>query len=143
MDAAALQKCPELQPLWNAARSSGPQLTELVRTLCEIPAPTFEEEKRAEWVAGFMQRVSGQTPEREPAGNVWIRLKGTKTRANAPTLLISAHLDTVFPAGTDCKVTERDGKLYGPGIGDNCGGLCVLLTGLRLLCEHGRPFAGE
>ena len=66
-------------------------------------------------------------------GNVVGVRKGT---GNGPKMVISAHLDTVFPSGTDVKVKERDGKLYAPGISDNTRGLAVLLSWLKVLNDQ-------
>jgi tripeptide aminopeptidase len=54
-------------------------------------------------------------------------------RAARPRLVLSAHLDTVFPEGTDVKVTRDGNVLRGPGIGDDCRGLAVLLAVVRAL----------
>ncbi|MCZ7648333.1 MAG: M20/M25/M40 family metallo-hydrolase [Planctomycetota bacterium] len=58
-------------------------------------------------------------------------------------MLLSAHLDTVFPPSTSCEVRQEDGHWIGPGIGDNCTGMSILMTAARLLVAHGCPFAGE
>ena len=54
-------------------------------------------------------------------------------RAARPHLVFSAHLDTVFPEGTDVKVTRQGSMLRGPGIGDDCRGLAVVLAVVRAL----------
>ena len=56
--------------------------------------------------------------------------KGTSGR---PKLVVSAHLDTVFPEGTDVSVKERDGTTLAPGIGDGARGLAALLSLLQAL----------
>src|SRR4051794_3588030 len=56
--------------------------------------------------------------------------KGTSGR---PKLVVSAHLDTVFPEGTDVSVKERDGTTLAPGIGDDARGLAALLSLLQAL----------
>jgi len=116
-------------------------MASLVRHIAEIPAPPFEEEVRGQWVAKRLLEFTGRTPEVDALGNRWVVLQGAQGRGKR--LLLSAHLDTVFPAGTDCSVRERDGLLCGPGIGDNCAGLAVLLMFARLLTQAQCPFAGE
>ena len=54
-----------------------------------------------------------------------------------PKLVVAAHLDTVFPEGTDVKVREKGGRYYGPGIGDDAAGLATLLTALEHLNKSG------
>ena len=101
--------------------------------LCEIPAPTFKEEKRA---ASLMQRMKdyGLTDVRmDDIGNVIGVRKGTLK--DGPILVLGAHMDSVFPEGTDVTV-KKDGIRYtAPGIGDNCSGLRCLLQILRGLEE--------
>ena len=70
----------------------------------------------------------------DDAGNAFGRLKsGT---ASAKPLVVSAHLDTVFPAGTDLTVTRNAGKIHGPGLGDNSLGVAALFGLLWLLQER-------
>ena len=93
--------------------------------LTEIEAPPFKEQKRAEAFLARLQALGLTNAAIDAEGNVVGIRKGT---GNGPKLVISAHLDTVFPSGTDVKVKERDGKLYAPGISDNTRGLAVLLS---------------
>jgi acetylornithine deacetylase/succinyl-diaminopimelate desuccinylase-like protein len=102
------------------------------REIAEIPSPPFKEAKRAE---DFQRRLKALglpdvTIDRE--GNVVALRRGTRS-GRAPTLVLSAHLDTVFPEGTDVRVKERDGKLYGPGLADDARGLAALLSIARTL----------
>ncbi|HAR89533.1 MAG TPA: peptidase M20, partial [Gammaproteobacteria bacterium] len=102
--------------------------------ITEIPAPPFQEERRA---AYFLERVKERglaDAYIDDEGNVVATRPGT---GNGPTLLIAAHLDTVFPAGVDTTVEFRDGRYYAPGIGDDTRGLTVLLSILEALNESG------
>ena len=93
--------------------------------ITEIPAPPFQEERRA---AYFLERVKERglaDAHIDDEGNVVATRPGT---GNGPTLLIAAHLDTVFSAGVDTTVEFRDGRYYAPGIGDDTRGLTVLLS---------------
>lgn len=91
--------------------------------LCEIPAPPFGEAARG---AAYRERF-------EAIGLADVRVDGEgnvlgEIGSGAPLVVLSAHLDTVFPAGTDVTV-RRDGPLLiGPGIGDDCRGLAVVLA---------------
>jgi acetylornithine deacetylase/succinyl-diaminopimelate desuccinylase-like protein len=99
-------------------------------SICEIPAPPFKEARRA---AEFRRRLEshGLTNVRTDAeGNVIAERRGTGT---GPTVMLSAHLDTVFPEGTDVKVSRTGTTLIGPGIGDDCRGLAVLLAAARAM----------
>ena len=98
--------------------------------LCEIEAPTFHEEKRAASVAERMKQYGLTDVHIDEIGNVIGIRKGT---GSGPVLAIGAHMDSVFPAGTDVKV-KKEGNIYrAPGIGDNCSGLRALLQVLRAM----------
>lgn len=105
-------------------------LTELLRRICETPAPTFHEAARAQLVAGLLREL-GLEPHTDAVGNVTARVPG----GSGPRILIAAHLDTVFSAETDVRVRETAGRLSAPGIGDNSASLAVTLHYLRGLCE--------
>jgi acetylornithine deacetylase/succinyl-diaminopimelate desuccinylase-like protein len=98
--------------------------------LCEVEAPPFKESKRAEVYAKMFRALGLQNVRIDKEGNVLGDRPGAQPR---PRLVFTAHLDTVFPEGTDVKV-KRDGNiLRGPGIGDDCRGLAVLLAVVRTL----------
>ncbi len=100
--------------------------------LTEIPAPPFEEQVRAERFAQML-RESGLTDVTiDDVGNAIGRRPG---RNGERVIGYSAHLDTVFPAGTDVTVRFDDEKMYAPGIGDNTRGLVTVLGVLRAM-EH-------
>lgn len=101
-------------------------------SICEIPAPPFKEaERAAELVKRF--KALGLTNVRiDQEGNVIGERRGT---GSGPTVVLSGHLDTVFPEGTDVKV-KREGERYlAPGIGDDCRGLAVILAVARAMAE--------
>ncbi len=99
-------------------------------SICEIPAPPFKEALRAaELVKRFESH--GLTNVRIDAeGNVIGERRGT---GSGPTVVLSGHLDTVFPEGTDVRVKREGAKLTAPGIGDDCRGLAVILAVARAL----------
>ncbi|MGH9765938.1 MAG: M20/M25/M40 family metallo-hydrolase [Blastocatellia bacterium] len=99
---------------------------------CEIPAPTFQEQKRAEHFKQRFTEFGLKNVRIDGIGNVIGERPGA---GGGPTLVLAAHLDTVFPEGTDVKV-KRDGSvLSGPGIGDDSRGLGVILAVARALNE--------
>lgn len=93
--------------------------------ITEIPAPPFQEKVRAEHYAGMMRDYGLEQVEIDGEGNVIGRRPGTEGERN---IVISAHLDTVFPEGTEVKVEVRNDTLFAPGITDDTRGLSVLLT---------------
>src|SRR6185312_15164747 len=99
-------------------------------TLTQIAAPSFQEETRA---AAYLEmaKAHGLTDlEIDAEGNVTGMRRGI---GNGPLICVAAHLDTVFPAGTDLTVRREGTKLFAPGVGDDTRGLAVLLAWLRAL----------
>lgn len=99
-------------------------------TLTEIPAPPFKEAERATAYRAMFEAHGLKDVEIDPEGNVLGLRKGTKA---GPVLVVSAHLDTVFPEGTNVKVRREGTKLYAPGVADDSRGLAVLLAWIRAL----------
>jgi acetylornithine deacetylase/succinyl-diaminopimelate desuccinylase-like protein len=99
---------------------------------CEIPAPPFQEGKRAEYFKQRFTELGLKNVRIDGIGNVIGERPGAGT---GPTLVLAAHLDTVFPEGTDVKVKRDGAVLAGPGIGDDCRGLAVILALARALDE--------
>ncbi len=106
-------------------------IEEQIRT-AEIPAPTFKEGKRAEYYRKRFSELGLAKVRIDAAGNVIGERPGSDP---TKTLVIAAHLDTVFPEGTDVKVKREGSILTGPGIGDDARGLAVMLAVIRALKE--------
>ena len=100
--------------------------------LCEIASPTFEEATRAKDIARRMEQYGLTDVSIDEIGNVVGVRKGT---GNGPVLVIDAHMDTVFPMGTDVKVRREGDTYYAPGIGDNTSGCRALLQLIRCFNE--------
>lgn len=110
------------------------------RMITEIPAPPFQEQQRG---ADYLRRLKENglsNAEQDSEGNVFGRRKGS---GNGPTVFLAAHLDTVFPAGTDVTVREKDGLLYAPGIADDGRGLAEVLSVLRAMQVSGIKTVGD
>lgn len=97
--------------------------------LSEIPAPPFCEARRARRVAELLSEV-GLVPCVDDVGNVVAERAGT---ANGALVVVSAHLDTVFPPDTDVSVAREGDFLRGPGISDDARGLAALIALARAL----------
>ena len=120
-------------------RASEPQTIEDQVRLCEVEAPPFKETKRAELYAQLFKEVGLTNVRIDKEGNVLGEKRGTQPR---PHLVFSAHLDTVFPEGTPVTV-KRDGTmLRGPGIGDDCRGLAVVLAVARAMVKGNLQIPG-
>jgi tripeptide aminopeptidase len=111
-------------------RVAEPQTIETQISVCEVEAPPFKETKRGEVLAKLFRDAGLQNVRTDKAGNVLGDRPGAQPR---PHLVFTAHLDTVFPEGTDVRV-KRDGQiLRGPGIGDDCRGLAVMLAVIKTM----------
>jgi acetylornithine deacetylase/succinyl-diaminopimelate desuccinylase-like protein len=96
------------------------------KRITEIPAPPFKEKVRAEYYLKRFQELGFKDAAIDSEGNVIGLRKGSG--GGRPKLVVSAHLDTVFPEGTDVSVNEKDGVILAPGIGDDSRGLAALLS---------------
>lgn len=98
--------------------------------LTQIPAPPFQEEERARAFAALLRSAGADSVQLDEVGNVLAYRAGT---VGVRTVVLGAHLDTVFPEGTDVTVRIRGDTLFAPGIGDDTRGLIVVWTVLRAL----------
>jgi len=110
------------------------------KRITEIPAPPFKEQKRAEYYLKRFQELGLKDAKIDAEGNVIALRKGS---GGKPKLVVSAHLDTVFPEGTDVTVREKDGVIHGPGIGDDSRGLAALLSMLQALNKNEIATVGD
>ena len=129
-DVSDLVGIPAVRAALDAARSGEPATIRDQIRLCEIPAPPFKEAARAQAFAAAFRAAGLQNVRLDREGNVLGERPGRKPR---PHLVLAAHLDTVFPEGTNVTVTRKGAWLHGPGIGDDCRGLAVLLAVTRAL----------
>lgn len=109
--------------------SVGSFLDELIR-ICEIPAPPFMEQDRARHLDSRFRELGLDDVHIDQAGNVIGLYRGEREE---PLLVLSAHLDTVFPVGTDVRVRRIGSRFCAPGIADDCSGLAALLGLIRAL----------
>jgi len=98
--------------------------------LTQIPAPPFNEQARAERFAELLREAGADSVWIDEEGNVLALRRGTE---GGNTIVLSGHLDTVFPEGTDVTVRVRGDTLFAPGVGDDTRGLVVVLTVLRAM----------
>jgi acetylornithine deacetylase/succinyl-diaminopimelate desuccinylase-like protein len=125
---ADVMKDPAVKAALDAAKANEAQTIADQIRFCEIPAPSFKEEIRGRELQRVFQQLGLQNVRVDKVGNVLGDYPGAAPR---PHFVISAHLDTVFPEGTDVKVKRDGAVLRGPGIGDDCRGLAVLVAIVR------------
>ena len=103
-------------------------------TLTEIESPPFGEAVRAAAYLEMLRAHGLEDVEQDGIGNVMGLRRGA---GNGPLIVVAAHLDTVFPAGTDVKVRREGTKLLAPGVGDDTRSLAVLLSFIRAMDAAG------
>lgn len=131
---------PVARRLLKMAQSALPELVEETIAICQIPAPTFAEERRTSHLQERMTALALKEVTVDAIGNVTGCIRGTGT---GPSILLAAHLDTVFPLKTDLTV-QRDGEiLRAPSIGDNSSGVAVMLFVAKLLLSSEVTLGGD
>ena len=131
-DVATLANEPAVKEAFDFIKRNESQMLEEQKRICEIAAPPFQESTRAAELRRLFEQLGLAGVRIDRAGNVIGTRPGMKLR---PNLVFAAHLDTVFPPGTDVKVTRTGDVLHGPGIEDDCRGLVVMLGVIRALNE--------
>jgi len=109
-----------------------------------IAAPPFGEGERAEWFCERFAEIGLADTRLDAAGNAVAELRPENAghaTCDSSVVMLSAHLDTVFPAGTDCQPREDEAKILGPGACDNGAGLAALL-GLAAALKHAEILPG-
>ena len=127
---STLTQQPTVKAALAAAKANEPQTIETQIRITEIAAPSFEEGARGEEVRRLFQRAGLRNVRTDKVGNV---LGDRPGAALHPHVVIAAHLDTVFPDGTDVRVRREGAVLYAPGIGDDGRGLALLVAIARAL----------
>jgi tripeptide aminopeptidase len=119
---------PEMRQALEAIRGFNEWTLQQQIELTEIEAPPFKEARRAEEFKRRLEALGLRNVRIDSEGNVIGERPGTGT---GPTVMVSGHLDTVFPEGTKVKVTRTGTRLAAPGIGDDGRGLAVVLAVAR------------
>lgn len=130
---ASLDSLPEIRESYEWFASEEATLAEWQMELAQIPAPPFGEAARGRWLMDRFRELKLEDVHTDEVGNVLGTRRGSKPAKNAksPTrnyVALSAHIDTVFPAGTPLNISKRGQKLHGPGISDNAAGVIALLA---------------
>jgi acetylornithine deacetylase/succinyl-diaminopimelate desuccinylase-like protein len=131
-DPTLFPELKHLQPRVDALAGSHDALIDLCIAVQQIAAPTGAEGERAAWVEERFCSLGLADVVQDSHNNVYARLPGKQA---GPALMLSAHIDTVFPAETDLTIRRDDARhrVGGPGLGDNSTGVAGLLTLAQLL----------
>src|SRR5215813_8161158 len=116
---------PRVQTAFEFFQKNAVSITKEQIALTCIPAPPFGEQERSEYFSTKFQQLGLSEVSIDREGNCLGLRRG---HSQDSLLVVSAHLDTVFPAGTDVSVREHQGKLFAPGIADDGCGLVALIA---------------
>ena len=120
------------------------RIIELAIQIQQIPAPTFNESRRAEFVRDLFTSEGLSEVSMDEVGNVYGLLSNvTGRKSDVKLLIISAHTDTVFPLDMDLSVRREEGKVYGIGIGDNSLGVAGLVELIWMIRERNIRLNGD
>lgn len=109
-------------------------------TLTEIPTPTFQEKEKGLVYADMLRKAGADSVWTDEVGNVIALRKGTKSDK---TIVVDAHLDTVFPFGTDVKVKQKGDTLLAPGITDANRALAVVVALVKTMSSQNIRTEGD
>src|SRR6266404_8916037 len=139
-EVARLSAAPEVRSAFNWFRSQEPQLAHWQLEMARISAPPFGEGPRAAWLAERFRELGLDDVRVDDVGNVF----GIHPGFGRRYIALSAHIDTVFPAGTPLNIRQQGSRLYGPGVSDNGAGATAMLGIAALLrsvrVRHALPF---
>ena len=137
---ARLAASAELRSAFAWLRAQEAQFARWQLDVARIPSPPFGEAARATWLANKFHELGLDDVHNDDVGNVF----GIHPGFGRNYVALSAHMDTVFPAGTPLNIRQQGNRLYGPGVSDNGAGLTALLAIAALLravrIRHALPF---
>ncbi|MGI8783730.1 MAG: M20/M25/M40 family metallo-hydrolase [Acidobacteriota bacterium] len=123
--AAELAARPDVRAALERIRASDEATVNEQIRIAEIPAPPFHEDRRGQYILQRFRQLGLQQVEKDQVGNVIGLREGTDK--SAPLVVLSAHLDSVFPEDLKISMRREGRRIIGPGITDDARGLAVLL----------------
>jgi tripeptide aminopeptidase len=121
---ARLAELPQVGSACVWFRAAESQVAQWQLDMASIPAPPFGETARGEWLKKRFRELGLAEVHADEVGNIFGILPGP----GKDVVTLSAHIDTVFPAGTPLNVRQQGERLYGPGVSDNGAGVAALLA---------------
>ena len=139
-EVARLAAAPEVRSAFNWFRAQEPQLAHWQLEMARIAAPPFGETVRGVWLSERFRELGLDDVRIDDVGNVF----GIHPGYGRRYIALSAHIDTVFPAGTPLNIRQQGSRLYGPGVSDNGAGVTAMLAIVALFravrMRHALPF---
>jgi len=136
----ALLAKPEVREALQSVDERAAGIVEEWIRLVEIPSPSGKEQVRAKYVRAEMEKLGLTDIRSDDMSNLSGVRKGT---GGGPTVVFAAHMDTVFPEGTEIKVKREGDILRAPGVGDDTSNLMALLEVFRALNRAGIKTKGD
>ena len=128
---ARLAALPATRAAFAWLRAEESQFAAWQLEMARIPAPPFGEAARAEWLQQRFRALALEEVHTDEVGNVFGVHRARQLTKQPPPVqytALSAHIDTVFPAGTPLNLRQQGNRLYGPGVSDNGAGAAALLA---------------
>jgi acetylornithine deacetylase/succinyl-diaminopimelate desuccinylase-like protein len=123
-ETARIAALPQVRAAMAWCRANEEQLARWQAEMAAIPAPPFGESPRADWLEDRFHELGLEDVHRDSVGNVL----GVRPALGEQYVSLSAHIDTVFPAGTPLSVRREGNRIYGPGVSDNGAGVIAMLA---------------
>jgi tripeptide aminopeptidase len=123
-DVLRLSTLPAVRSAFAWLRAQEAQFAHWQLEMARIAAPPFGEAARAEWLRERFAELDLEDIRIDDVGNVF----GTRRGLGRRFISLSAHIDTVFPAGTPLNIRQQGSRLYGPGVSDNGAGVAAMLA---------------
>jgi acetylornithine deacetylase/succinyl-diaminopimelate desuccinylase-like protein len=140
LDAARLLREPDVARALSEITRRHSQVMDWQRAMAQIPGPTGEEGARARYMQRQFEIIGLDGVHIDSLGNVLASFGPPRAR---PRLLLSAHLDTVFPIGTPLAIRKEGDRLVGPGVHDDARGLAVMLGVAEAIARSRFPLKGS
>jgi tripeptide aminopeptidase len=128
-EVARLAASPEIRSAFAWLRAQEAQFVHWQLEMAQIAAPPFGEAARGAWLSEKFKELGLDDVHSDEVGNVF----GTHPGYGKSYVALSAHIDTVFPAGTPLNIRQQGSRLYGPGVSDNGAGVTAMLAIVALL----------
>ena len=123
-ETARLAALPHVRTAMAWFRANEEQLANWQAEMAAIPAPPFGENPRADWLKNRFQELGLEEIQSDSVGNIL----AIRPARGKQYVTLSAHIDTVFPAGTQLSIRRDGSRIYGPGVSDNGAGVIAMLA---------------
>jgi acetylornithine deacetylase/succinyl-diaminopimelate desuccinylase-like protein len=130
-EVAHVAASPEVRAAFDRFRSDESQFALWQMEATRIAAPPFGEAERGAWLAARFREIGLHDVHVDKVGNVF----GIRPGYGSRFVSLSAHIDTVFPAGTPLDLRQQGSRLYGPGVSDNSAGIAAMLAVASVLAS--------